>query len=108
MSPFLVQETRPDARVRSILMLIFFGLTFGFGFVTFAFQIISYAIGRLFIYALSFGFVECEAFSSNLDIGYFGKKKPGSQIYVLPAWAPTVVGLIIIVTFIGIIAYSGD
>jgi hypothetical protein len=89
-------------------MLIFFGLTFGFGFLTFGFQIIFYAIGRLFIYGLSFGFVECEAFNSSLDIGFFGKKKPGSEIYVLPAWATTVVGLIIIVTVIGIIAYSRD
>ena len=67
---------------------------------------ICYGIGRLFIYALSFGFVECEKLDSHVDIGFFGSKKPGSNIYVLPEWATTVVGLMIFV--VAIILYSWD
>ena len=75
-------------------------------FIREAVQFICYGIGRLFIYALSFGFVECKGYNSHVDIGFFGEKKPGSNIYVLPAWAATIAGLTIIVA--AIIAYSWD
>jgi len=78
-----------------------------FPFLTYGLHILFYAIGRVSIYALSFGFVECEAFHSRIDIGFFGERKPGSEIYVLPAWATTIVGLIIFAALLGIIAYLG-